>query len=132
MTAFGLSWVNSAADYSRYLPRTASTRGVIGWTTFGGAVAPVILLSYGLLLIGSPARADRQDRRRPAGHLGHPAPPRVSHDVGVAALLVYAVVVVAGLVAGAVLDLYSSGLSLLTLGPADGALDGRAARRRPS
>lgn len=44
MTAFGLSWVNSAADYSRYLPRTASSRRVVGWTTFGGAVAPVVLL----------------------------------------------------------------------------------------
>ena len=25
MTGFGVGWVNSAADYSRYLPRTAST-----------------------------------------------------------------------------------------------------------
>src|SRR3954470_3530675 len=40
MTGFGLGWVNAAADYSRYLPRTSSARGVIGWTTFGGAIAP--------------------------------------------------------------------------------------------
>ena len=28
MTGFGLGWVNAAADYSRYLPRNASGRGV--------------------------------------------------------------------------------------------------------
>lgn len=31
-TGIGLGWVNSAADYSRYLPRTVSSRSVIGWT----------------------------------------------------------------------------------------------------
>src|SRR5882757_2612176 len=41
MTGFGLGWVNAAADYSRYLPRHASSRAVIGWTTFGSALAPV-------------------------------------------------------------------------------------------
>ena len=35
MTGFGLGWVNVAADYSRYLPRSASSRGVVWWTTFG-------------------------------------------------------------------------------------------------
>ncbi|HSS68644.1 MAG TPA: cytosine permease [Nocardioidaceae bacterium] len=108
MTAFGLSWVNSAADYSRYLPRSASNRGVVGWTTFGGAVAPVILVVYGLLLIGS--RPDLID-------------PIASDPIGALAtllpdgfLLIYVVVAVAGLIAGAILDIYSSGLTLLTLG----------------
>jgi NCS1 family nucleobase:cation symporter-1 len=108
MTAFGLSWVNAAADYSRYLPRTASSRGVVGWTTFGGAVAPVILLVYGLLLIGS--RPDLIDpiAGDPIGALARLLPDGF--------LLVYVIVAVAGLVAGAVLDIYSSGLTLLTLG----------------
>src|SRR5262252_4192385 len=53
MTGFGLGWVNVAADYSRYLPRRSSSAGVAGWTTFGGAVAPIILLTFGLLLAGS-------------------------------------------------------------------------------
>jgi NCS1 family nucleobase:cation symporter-1 len=107
-TAFGLSWVNSAADYSRYLPRSSSSGGVVGWTTFGGAIAPVILLVYGLLLIGS--RPDLIDKiaNDPLGTLATLAP----HWF----LAFYAVVVVAGLIAGAVLDIYSSGLTLLTLG----------------
>src|SRR4051794_357263 len=53
MTGYGFGWVNAAADYSRYLPRRASTAGVVGWTTFGGALAPVVLLLAGLLLAGS-------------------------------------------------------------------------------
>src|SRR6202022_1140494 len=52
-TGFGLGWVNSGADYSRYLPRSVSSAAVVGWTTFGAAVAPVLLVVYGLLLAGS-------------------------------------------------------------------------------
>src|SRR6266571_8327038 len=47
MTGFGLGWVNVAADYSRYLPRRASGRGVIGWTAFGSSLAPIFLLLFG-------------------------------------------------------------------------------------
>jgi len=31
LTGFGLGWVNTAADYSRYLPRHTSTSGVVFW-----------------------------------------------------------------------------------------------------
>ena len=108
MTAFGLSWANAAADYSRYLPRTASGKGVVGWTTFGGSIAPVLLLLYGLLLIGSRPEMIDPIASDPLGALTSVLPKWF--------LLVYAVVVVAGLIAGAVLDIYSSGLSLLALG----------------
>ncbi|MFE4519976.1 purine-cytosine permease family protein, partial [Kitasatospora sp. NPDC056783] len=53
MTGFGLGWVNAAADYSRYLPRSSSGTGVIGWTTFGASAAPLLLTVFGLLLAGS-------------------------------------------------------------------------------
>src|SRR6185437_7427948 len=53
MTGFGLGWVNCAADYSRYLPRRSSSRGVVCWTTFSASIAPVFLLVFGLLLAGS-------------------------------------------------------------------------------
>ncbi len=108
MTAFGLSWTNSAADYSRYLPRSSSSGAVVGWTVFGSAIAPVVLLVYGLLLIGS--RPDLIDKigTDPIGALADLLPTGY--------LLPYAIVAVAGLVAGAVLDIYSSGLTLLALG----------------
>lgn len=43
-TGFGLGWVNTGADYSRYLPRRS---------TFGSSIAPIFLLGFGLLLAGS-------------------------------------------------------------------------------
>lgn len=53
ITGIGLGWVNAAADYSRYLPRSASSKGVIGWTVFGASIVPVVLVIYGSLLAGS-------------------------------------------------------------------------------
>ena len=105
---FGISWVNCAADYSRYLPRSASSQGVVWWTTFGGAVAPVILVLYGLLLAGSEPGLMAAIGADPVGALTTLLPTWY--------LIPFAVVAVAGLVGGAVLDIYSSGLALLTLG----------------
>ncbi len=80
-TGFGLGWVNSGADYSRYLPRSASSAGVVAWTTFGsdpiGALTTLLPTWY---------------------------------------LVLFALVAIGGLIGGAVLDIYSSGLALLTLG----------------
>ena len=107
-TGFGISWVNSGADYSRYLPRTASSRGVVGWTTFGGAIAPVILVIYGMLLAGSDADLMAAIGGDPIGALTTLLPTWF--------LIPFFIVALAGLVGGAVLDIYSSGLALLTLG----------------
>src|SRR4051812_21455494 len=52
-TGFGFGWVNVSADYSRYLPRGSSPRGIFGWTLFGGAIGPLVLLVFGLFLAGS-------------------------------------------------------------------------------
>ncbi|GAA2722468.1 purine-cytosine permease family protein [Cellulomonas aerilata] len=108
MTGYGFGWVNAAADYSRYLPRSASTRGVIGWTTFGGALAPVILLVTGLLLAGSDADLSAAIGADPIGALGTILPTWF--------LVPFILVVVLGLIGGALLDIYSSGLSLLAAG----------------
>jgi purine-cytosine permease-like protein len=108
MTGYGFGWVNAAADYSRYLPRTASTPGVVGWTTSGGALAPVVLLATGLLLAASDAELSGAIGADPIGALGSILPTWF--------LLPFVVVAVLGLVGGALLDIYSSGLSLLAAG----------------
>ena len=108
LTGFGLGWVNAAADYSRYLPRSASTRGVIGWTTLGGAAAPIVLVIFGLLLAGSSPDLSAAISADPIGALASLLPTWF--------LVLFVVVAVLGLVGGSVLDIYSSGLALLTLG----------------
>src|SRR3712207_1646951 len=108
MTGYGFGWVNAAADYSRYLPRTASTAGVVGWTTVGGALAPVLLLATGLLLAASDAELSAAIGADPIGALGSILPTWF--------LVPFVVVAVLGLVGGALLDIYSSGLSLLAAG----------------
>jgi nucleobase:cation symporter-1, NCS1 family len=107
-TGFGLGWVNVAADYSRYLPRSSSSAGVIGWTTFGATLAPVLLLVFGLLLAGSSEHLKNAIATDPIGALTPVLPTWF--------LVPFVVVAVLGLVGGAVLDIYSSGLALLTLG----------------
>ena len=47
MTGIGLGWANSAADYSRYLPRNVNGGAVVGWTVFGASLVPILLVIYG-------------------------------------------------------------------------------------
>lgn len=121
LTGFGLGWVNAAADYSRYLPRASSSRGVIGWTTIGGTLGPAVLLVFGLLLAGSSPQLDTAIGSDPIGAL--------ATQLQNWALIPFLIVVVLGLIGGAVLDIYSSGLALLTAGlriprPAAALIDG--------
>jgi NCS1 family nucleobase:cation symporter-1 len=108
VTGFGLGWVNTAADYSRYLPRTSSSKGVMWWTTLGGALAPVLLFTFGLLLAGSSSTLKTSIGANPVGALVALLPNWFLVPFAVAAIL--------GLVGGAVLDIYSSGLSMLSAG----------------
>jgi NCS1 family nucleobase:cation symporter-1 len=108
MTGFGLGWVNAGADYSRYLPRSASGRGVAGWTTLGTSLPPVTLLLFGILLAGSSADLSAAIAQDPVGALTTILPTWF--------LVPFAVVTVIGLVGGATMDIYSSGLSLLNTG----------------
>jgi NCS1 family nucleobase:cation symporter-1 len=108
MTGFGLGWVNMAADYSRYLPRSVRSSSVVGWTTLGSSVAPVVLLLFGLLLAGSSKSLNAAIANDPIGALTTILP--------VWFLIPFVLVAVLGLVGGAVLDIYSSGLALLSAG----------------
>jgi NCS1 family nucleobase:cation symporter-1 len=107
-TGFGLGWVNMAADYSRYLPRSVSATGVVAWTTIAASIAPVVLLVLGLLLAGSSARLSEDLAADPVGALAEAVPTWF--------LLPFVLTAVLGLVGGAVLDIYSSGLALMATG----------------
>lgn len=121
MTGFGLGWVNAAADYSRYLPRKTRSSGVVGWTAFGASLGPVVLLIFGLLLAASSSKLNTAIAADPIGALTTILP--------VWFLIPFALVAVLGLVGGAVLNIYSSGLALLSAGiriprPAAAGIDG--------
>ena len=108
VTGIGLGWVNSAADYSRYLPRKTSSSAVIGWTVFGSSIVPVILVIYGALLAGSSKDLSGAIATDPIGALTTILPTWY--------LIPFAIVAILGLVGGAILDLYSSGITLVSIG----------------
>lgn len=121
MTGFGLGWINIAADWSRYQRRDSSSAAIVGWNTFGGAVAPTLLVIYGLLLAGTDPDLAAGIQNDPIGTLGTILPTWF--------LVPFLIAAVLALVSGAVLGIYSSGLTLLSLGvriprPAAALIDG--------
>jgi NCS1 family nucleobase:cation symporter-1 len=114
MTGFGLGWVNCGADYSRYLPRNASGKGIVAWTTFGASIAPAILVVYGLLLAASGLTLD--DGTALLDAIGANPIGALTELLPTWYLIPFILVVLMGLIGGAVLDIYSSGLALLVLG----------------
>ncbi|WP_223585900.1 cytosine permease [Microbacterium sp. OVT16B] len=121
MTGFGLGWINIAADWSRYQKRTASDGQIVAWNTIGGSVAPIILVFFGLLLAGADDDLAAAVGSDPIGALATLLPTWL--------LFPFLIVAILTLVSGAVLGIYSSGLTLLSLGiriprPAAAAVDG--------
>ena len=121
MTGFGLGWINIAADWTRYQKRTASDGAIIFWNTFGASVAPIPLVLVGLLLAGSDPALSEAINSDPLGALASILPVWV--------LVPFLLTAVLALVSGAVLGIYSSGLTLISLGikiprPAAAGLDG--------
>ncbi|KNY05993.1 purine-cytosine permease family protein [Microbacterium sp. GCS4] len=121
MTGFGLGWINIAADWSRYQKRTASDGAIVAWNTIGGSIAPVLLVVFGLLLAGSNDDLFAAVQADPIGALATLLPVWV--------LVPFLLTAVLALVSGAVLGIYSSGLTLISLGiriprPSAAAIDG--------
>ena len=108
ITGIGLGWVNAAADYSRYLPRSVSSKAVVGWTVLGASIVPIILVIYGAGLSGSSKELSEAIAMDPIGALTTLLPTWF--------LIPFALVAILGLVGGAILDLYSSGLALVSIG----------------
>ena len=108
ITGIGLGWVNAAADYSRYLPRSVSSTSVVGWTVLGASTVPIILVIYGAALSGSSKSLSEAISLDPIGALTTLLPTWF--------LIPFALVAILGLVGGAILNLYSSGLALVSMG----------------
>jgi purine-cytosine permease-like protein len=108
VTGIGLGWVGCAADYSRYLPRSTSGKSVVGWTVFGAAIVPITLVIYGSLLAASSPELSELVASDPIGALTTLLPTWY--------LIPFALVAILGLIGGAILDLYSSGLTLVSIG----------------
>jgi purine-cytosine permease-like protein len=101
-----LSWVTTAADYTRYLPEETSHRRVVSATTWGAIIPTALLMAVGLLLGQSaPALANATN---PVELLLHWLPAW--------AQVPYLLITLVGILAGGVLCAYSSGLSLLAAG----------------
>ena len=121
MTGFGLGWINIAADWSRYQSRDASSAAIVGWNTFGGALAPCVLVVFGLALASSSQQLLDGIAADPIGTLSTLLPTWF--------LVPFLAAAVLSLVSGAVLGIYSSGLTLISLGlriprPAAAFVDG--------
>ncbi|HEY1348799.1 MAG TPA: cytosine permease [Ktedonobacteraceae bacterium] len=102
----GIGWINMGADYTRYLPRRSSSRAVIGWTTLGGALPVCVLILVGFLLTSHLSHLT--SAANPIQLIGSALPAWMA--------IPYLLTAIGGLIAGADLNLYSSGLNLLTLG----------------
>lgn len=121
MTGFGLGWINIAADWSRYQRRDAKDSSIVFWNTIGGSVANIILVTFGLLLAASDPKLNAAIAADPVGALATILP--------IWALIPFLLTAILALVSGAVLGIYSSGLTLLSLGikisrPKAAAIDG--------
>ncbi|MSS83574.1 allantoin permease [Actinomycetaceae bacterium WB03_NA08] len=108
MTGMGLGWVNIAADWARYQSRDAKGSSIVFWNTLGGSLGPVVLITFGLMLAGSSAELSENIGTDPVGALATILPTWF--------LIPFLLTAILSLLSGAINGIYSSGLTLLTLG----------------
>ncbi|MBX5448449.1 purine-cytosine permease family protein [Thermogemmatispora sp.] len=102
----GVGWVNTGADYTRYLPRKSSGRAIVGWTVLGATIPLVVLIMTGVFL--STRLPTLASAANPIAVIGQELPSWMAAP--------YLITAVGGLVTAADLSIYSSGLNLLALG----------------
>ena len=107
MAGTGIGWINSGADYARYLPRRSSGTAITLWTVLGGTLPLYVLMIVGVLLASHKADV-----------LNTSADPLATIQQALPSWLAipYLFTAIGGLLAGAALDIYSSGLNLLAMG----------------
>lgn len=102
----GISWVPSGPDFTRYLPRTASSRAMVG-STVGGAgivVLPMVLMGA-VMAVSTPDLASAQD---PVSFIGELLPMWIS--------VPYLVIALLGMLLINSMSMYSAGFTAQTLG----------------
>ncbi|MER6096892.1 cytosine permease [Streptomyces sp. NPDC001728] len=106
IAAGGISWVPSGPDFTRYLPRTASSRAMVG-TTVGGAgivVLPMVLMGA-VMAVSTPDLASAQD---PVSFIGELLPMWIS--------VPYLLIALLGMLLINSMSMYSAGFTAQTLG----------------
>jgi purine-cytosine permease-like protein len=104
ITLTGLGWVESGNDFSRYLPRTASRKGIVGWVFVATAIPQAALMLLGAAV----ATYVQIDSKDPFNSF--------PHAFSSWFLVPFFVVAIVQLFAINSMDLYSSGVTLQALG----------------
>ncbi len=104
--ANGIGWTPGGADYSRYTK--GSPKSVVWWTAIGGATAPAVLMLFGVLLTAGNPKLAAAAAADPIGAFAVQLPTWF--------LVPFLLATILSVIAGAVFNLYSSGLNLLALG----------------
>lgn len=106
IAAGGISWVPSGPDFTRYLPRTASSRAMVG-STVGGAgivVLPMVLMGA-VMAVSTPSLASAQD---PVAFIGEILPMWIA--------VPYLLIALIGMLLINSMSMYSAGFTAQTLG----------------
>lgn len=103
VSAGGISWANTGSDYSRYLPKTAKPAAIF-WASALGGMIPAILLE----VLGAAVAAQLPTASDPISGLPSALPAWF--------LAPYLILLFFNLIAVNAIDLYSSGLTLQTIG----------------
>ncbi|MBT2398045.1 cytosine permease [Streptomyces sp. ISL-100] len=106
IAAGGISWVPSGPDFTRYLPRTASGKGLVG-TTVGGAgvvVLPMVLMGA-VMAVSTPDLASATD---PVSFIGELLPTWIA--------VPYLLIALIGMLLINSMSMYSAGFTAQTLG----------------
>ncbi|HEY3991880.1 MAG TPA: cytosine permease [Ktedonobacteraceae bacterium] len=106
IAATGVSWANTGADYTRYLPRQSTGRAIVWWTVCGSVLPLFVLIMVGVLL--SSTVKGLASAANPIQAIGAVLPSWM--------VVPYLLTAIGGLIAEADLSIYSSGLNLLAMG----------------
>jgi len=102
----GIGWANAGADYTRYLPRQSKGSAITWWTVLGSSLPLFVLIMVGMLL--SSDVHGLASAANPVQAIGSTLPSWMA--------VPYLLTAIGGLIAGADLSIYSSGLNILAMG----------------